>query len=147
MKSINPYLNFMGQSEDAMKFYKSVFGGEFTIFQRFGDIPGGEKMSPEDQKKMIHISLPMAGGTVLMATDALESMGQKIVSGNNFHIVVHADTEEETDKLFDMLSNGGKIEMPLNKTFWGAYFGMCEDKFGIRWMINYDLPVKSNSTL
>jgi PhnB protein len=141
MKNINPYLNFMGNSEEAMKFYKSIFGGEFTTFQRFGDIPGGEKMSPEDQKKMIHVSLPVGGG-IIMATDALESMGQTITHGNNFHICIQADSEEETDKLFAKLSTGGKIEMPLNKTFWGAYFGMCRDKFGIQWMVNFDLPKK-----
>jgi PhnB protein len=75
-----------------------------------------------------------------MATDSLESMGQTVVPGNNFHIVVHTDSEEETDILFAKLSNGGEIEMPLNRTFWGAYFGMCRDKFGIQWMINFDVP-------
>ncbi|HNP78619.1 MAG: VOC family protein [Cyclobacteriaceae bacterium] len=140
MKSINPYLHFMGNASAAMKFYKSVFGGEFATFQRFGDIPGGEKMSEEDQAKLIHASLPIGGGNLIMATDSLESMGQTVVPGNNFHIVVHTDSEEETDILFAKLSNGGEIEMPLNRTFWGAYFGMCRDKFGIQWMINFDVP-------
>ncbi|MEJ0101915.1 MAG: VOC family protein [Bacteroidota bacterium] len=138
MTGLNPYLHFMGNTEAAMNFYKSVFGGEFTIFQRFKDIAGGEKMSPEDQQKIIHISLPIGKGNVIMATDSLESMGQSLVSGNNFHIYIHAESEKEVDKLFNALSAGGSIEMPVNKTFWGAYFGMCMDKFGIQWMISFE---------
>jgi PhnB protein len=94
-------------------------------------------MSPEDQEKFMHISLTTSNGHTLMATDALESMGQKLIFGNNFHICIQAESEAEADKFFNGLSEEGKIEMPMNKTFWGAYFGMCEDKFGVRWMINY----------
>jgi len=137
MLGINPYLNFTGNTEEAMKFYKSVLGGEFTIFQRFKDIPGGEKMSREDQEKFIHISLTINKHTTIMATDTIESMGQKLVAGNNFHICIQAESEAEADKFFGGLSKGGKVEMPMNKTFWGAYFGMCVDKFGVQWMINY----------
>jgi len=137
MLGVNPYLHFMGNTEEAMKYYKSVFGGEFTIFSRFKEIPGGEKMSPEDQGKFIHISLTVNKLTTIMATDMLESMGQKLVAGNNCHICIQAESEAEADKFFEGLSKGGKVGMPMNKTFWGAYFGMCVDKFSISWMINY----------
>ena len=142
MLNVNPYLHFMGKTEEAMNFYKSIFGGEFSIFQRYKDMAGGEKMSEEDQEKMIHISLPIGKGNVLMASDNLESMGHEIIAGDNFHICIHTENEKETDKLFKALSANGKTEMPLNKTFWGAYFGMCRDKFGIQWMISYDQPQK-----
>jgi len=142
MLNVNPYLHFMGKTEEAMNFYKSVFGGEFSIFQRYKDMAGGEKMSEDDQEKMIHISLPIGKGNVLMASDNLESMGHEIIMGDNFHICIHTESEKETDKLFKALSDKGKIEMPLNKTFWGAYFGMCRDKFGIQWMISFDQPQK-----
>lgn len=137
MIKMDPYLNFMGNTGEAMNFYKSVFGGEFTIYEKFKSVPGGEKMSAEDQEKFMHISLVMPNGVTIMATDALESMGQQLNFGNNYHICIQAESEAEADKLFNSLSEGGTIEMPLNKTFWGAYFGMCKDRFGVLWMINY----------
>lgn len=141
MLSTNPYFNFMGTSEEAMKFYKSVFGGEFTILQRYKDVPGGDKWPIEEQDKIIHISLVTPRGHVFMATDALESMDQTITAGNNCRIAIHTESENETQKLFNGLSAGGKIEMPLNKTFWGALCGMCTDKYGIQWLLNYTYPV------
>lgn len=137
MLNINAYLHFMGKTEEAMNFYKSILGGEFTIFGRFRDVPGAENMNPEDQKKIMHISLTTKNGTVIMATDSLESMGQQVNFGNNVHLCIQAESETEVDKLFAALSTGGKVEMPVNKTFWGAYFGMCQDKYGVQWMINY----------
>jgi PhnB protein len=137
MVSFNTYLHFMGNTEEAMNFYKSVMGGEFSIFQRYKDVPGGEKMPQHDQEKIIHASLSFGNGHTIMATDTLESMEQKLTLGNNFHICVHVKSESEADRIFKGLSAGGKIDMPLNKTFWGAYFGMLVDKFGIPWMINY----------
>ena len=137
MLNINAYLHFMGKTEEAMNFYKSILGGEFTIFGRFRDVPGAENMNPEDQKKIMHISLTTKNGTVIMATDSLESMGQQVNFGNNVHLCIQAESETEVDKLFTALSTGGKVEMPVNKTFWGAYFGMCQDKYGVQWMINY----------
>lgn len=145
MVTINPYLNFMGKTEDAFNFYKSVFGGRFSIFQRFRDVPGGEKMSESDQEKIMHISLPIGKNNVLMGTDALESMGQSLTTGNNFYISVSPESEEETDEIFNRLSAGGEITMPLSKAFWGAYFGMLIDKFGIQWMVNFDSNAKPNS--
>ena len=140
MLSTIPYLHFMGNTLEAMNFYKSVFGGEITVAEKFRNIPGGEKMSVEDQEKYIHISLVMRNGVTLMATDALESMGQNLTFGNNFHICMQAESETEVDQLFERLSKGGKVEMPVNKTFFGSYFGMAQDRFGVQWMINYVYP-------
>ncbi|MES1224178.1 MAG: VOC family protein, partial [Bacteroidota bacterium] len=131
MLSTNPYLHFMGNTETAMKFYKSIFGGVFTIFQRFKDVPGAEKMSEKEQDKIIHISLDLGKGIVIMATDSLESMGQTATPGNNYHIHLQCESEAEVEKIFSGLSVNGIVEMPLNKTFWGAYFGICTDQFGI----------------
>ncbi|MCW3071304.1 MAG: hypothetical protein JWO44_1194 [Bacteroidetes bacterium] len=142
MISMNPYFNFKGNTGEAMNFYKSVFGGEFTTHQRFKDIPGGEKMTPQEQEMFVHISLTTPKGHVFMATDALDSMEQKVIFGNNYHILLHTENETETDKLFNALSAGGKVEMPVNKTFWGAYCGMCRDKFDIQWMVNFTYPQK-----
>ena len=138
MATMNPYLNFNGNTEEAFNFYKSVFGGEFAMLQRFKDTPDGDKMSPSDQEKIMHIRLPIGPETSLMATDVLESMGQILSTGNNFSLSLDVKSKEEAYKLFKGLSAGGKIDMPLEDAFWGAYFGMCTDKFGIQWMINYD---------
>ena len=138
MISINAYLNFMGNTADAMNFYKSVFGVEFTAFHRFNESPGHEKMPKHEQHMVMHASLPMGKHNALMATDALESMGMTVTMGNNFHICVNTESEAETERYFNALAEGGKIEMPLNQTFWGAYCGMCRDRFGVQWMITYD---------
>ena len=142
MVAINPYLNFLGNTEEAFNFYKSVFGGEFTTLQRFKDVPGTENISEADKEKIMHVSLPIGKDGVLMATDALESMGHKLTIGNNINISINTESEKEAETIFNGLSAGGKIEMPLEKTFWGAYFGMFEDKFGIKWMVNYDYNQK-----
>jgi PhnB protein len=138
MATINPYLNFLGNTEEAFNFYKSVFGGEFLALQRFKDTPEAGNISASDGEKIMHVALPIGKGNILMATDALESMGQKLEVGNNFYISISAESEEEATKLYNALSVGGKIEMPLDKAFWGAYFGMFQDKFGVQWMVNYD---------
>lgn len=137
MKITSAYLHFMGNTEEAMNFYKSVFGGRFLIFQKFRDLPGSERMPKNELEKIIHISLDMGNGNTLMATDALESMGQKLTFGNNFHICVHTESEKETEKLFHELASGGSVEMPLNQTLWGAYFGMVKDRFSVQWMVSY----------
>lgn len=138
MATINPYLNFEGNTEEAFNFYKSVFGGEFLTLQRFKDTPESGKVPANEREKIMHVALPIGKGNILMATDALESMGQKLTFGNNFFISINAESEAEATKLFNGLSEGGTIEMPLQKTFWNAYFGMFKDKFGIKWMVNYD---------
>lgn len=144
MAKFNPYLNFNGNTEQAFNFYKSVFGGEFLAVMRFSDFvdqPGCEPMAviPDaDKSKIMHIALPIGGGNVLMATDALESMGQKLIVGNNSYIYLECETRDEADKLFNGLSAGGTVEMGMVETFWGAYFGSFADKFGARWMVSYD---------
>lgn len=141
MARTNTYLNFGRNTEEAFNFYKSVFGGEFGGMgvARFGDIPVTEGMPklPEGDKNLImHIELAITGGHVLMGTDAPESMGFKVNFGNNVHISLEPDTREETKKIFDGLSMGGKVTMPLQEMFWGAYYGSCTDKFGVQWMFN-----------
>jgi PhnB protein len=138
MSTINPYLNFDGNTEEAFNFYKSVFGGEFLALQRFKDFPEGDKLSEIDREKIMHISLRISNGYILMGTDTLESMGQSTTQGNNFYISVQVESKAEADRVFKELSAEGKMEMPIQDTFWGAYFGMFADKFGIQWMVNFD---------
>ncbi len=140
MATLNPYLNFPGNTEEAFNFYKSVFGGEFANLTRFKDTPAAAQMTPEDANKLMHISLPIGKGNTLMATDAMEGMGHKLTYGNNTQLSLETDSKEEAEKLFNGLSAGGKIEMPLSEQFWGAYFGMFADKFGVKWMVNYTYP-------
>lgn len=135
MVTINPYLNFNGNSEEAFKFYQSVFGGELAM-HRFSDTPESSKMAKSDLNKLMHVSLPI-GNNFLMASDTMESMGHKFTQGNNFHISVNTDSKEEADRIFKALAEGGTVKMDLQDTFWGSYFGMLEDKFGIHWMIDY----------
>lgn len=141
MAAINPYLNFQGNTEEAFNFYKSVFGGEFSAIMRFKDMEGCDgpdaKISEADGDKIMHISLPIGNGNILMATDALESMGQTLTPGNNYYIHISVDSKEEADKFYNALSEGGKVEMAIADTFWGSYFGIAADKFGVKWMIDY----------
>jgi len=135
MATINTYLNFNGNTEEAFNFYKSVFGGEFTTLQRLKDTPDGDKIPAKEKEKIMHVALPI-GGNVLMGTDVLESM-PPVKFGTNSSISIDAASEEEARNLFNGLSAGGKVEMPLEKMFWGAYFGFFIDKFGVQWMVNY----------
>ena len=139
MATVNTYLNFNGNCEEAFNFYKSVFGGEFTYIGRFSEMPEGEGYSvPEtDKNKIMHIGLPI-GDTVLMGSDNGGDWAATFVQGNNFSVSINPESKEEADKLFAGLSTGGNITMVLADTFWGAYFGMLTDKFGINWMINFD---------
>lgn len=144
MATLNPYLNFNGNAEEAFTFYKSVFGGEFLTVQRMKDVPPmpGCEVADNEKEKIMHIALPVGKGNIIMASDVIESMGHSNVSGNNFYISIQADSKEEAKHLFDGLSAGGTITMPLDDAFWNAYFGMFIDKFGIRWMVNYPYPAK-----
>jgi PhnB protein len=135
---INPYLNFNGKTEEAFNFYKSVFGGEFTTFKRMKDTPGGDRIPANEQNRVMHVALPVGKNTVLMASDIMESMGHTLTMGNNMSISVHAESEREADKIFQGLTAGGKVTMPMEKSFWGSYFGMLTDKFGVQWMVSYD---------
>ena len=136
MKSVDFYLHFNGNCEKAMNFYKAIFGGDFIRVQRYSEIPGSEKMSDEDKEKMIHMSLKLSEHSLLMGSDVVTKMVDGVSYGNNYHICLQAANDREADKVFAALSENGVIEMPMNKTFWGAYFGMCIDKFGVQWMIN-----------
>ena len=136
------YLNFPGNTEEAFNFYKSIFKTEFSGkgIQRFGDIPkeSGHPPVPESIKKMVlHVELPILGGHVLMATDAPKEMGFTLSQGNNMHICLEPGSRKETQRLFDALSNGGTITMPLEDMFFGSFFGECTDKYGINWMFNF----------
>ncbi|WP_027391961.1 VOC family protein [Aquimarina latercula] len=138
MATINTYLSFMGTTEKAFNFYKSVFGGEFVGgIRRFGDMPENDLMSEEDKRKVMHVGLPIGPGNFLMGTDVLESNGQSLTFGNNYYISISPESKEEAIKLFNGLSLGGTITSPLEGTFWGAYFGTFTDKFGVQWMVNY----------
>ncbi len=138
MTKFNPYLNFAGNTEQAFNFYKSVFGGEFASVVRFKDMPmEGVSIPQEAADKIMHIGLPIGKDQMLMASDALESLGQKVIPGNNVYISAHPDSKEEADRLFNALSEGGTVEMPIANQPWGDYYGSFKDKFGVQWMINY----------
>lgn len=141
MARVSTYLNFPRNTEEAFLFYQSIFGGEFgnNGIARFGDIPPSDDMPPmaeKDKNLIMHIELPILGGHVIMATDAPETMGFKVNFGNNIYINLEPDTRSETKVLFDALADGGKVTMPLQEMFWGAYYGSCTDKFGVQWMFN-----------
>lgn len=139
MSSVSIYLNFQGKTEEAFNHYKKVFNTEFaTPLMRIKDAPpqpGGPQLSEEDLNSVMHVAMPILGGTLLMGTDMLESMGHKVVVGNNTTINLECDTREEAKQLFDALSEGGSDIAPLTEQFWGMW-GCCLDKYGIRWMFN-----------
>ena len=137
MAQINPYLNFPGTTEEAFNFYRSVFGGEFATFMRFSDTPEGGKVPPSVQNKIMHVALPIGNGNILMASDAPSEMGFSVTEGNNIYICISPDSKEEAEKLFNGLAAGGKINQPLQEMFWGAIYGDLTDKYGIKWMVNY----------
>lgn len=132
----NPYLNFDGNAQEAFLFYQSVFGGELFL-QKMGDAPGVENLSEPEKERMMHISLPLGADQVLMASDCLPSAGHVLTVGNNNYISLSVDSREDADRVFNGLSAGGDIEMPMQDMFWGDYFGSFADKFGVRWMIAY----------
>lgn len=140
MARVSTYLNFSNQTEQAFLFYRSVFGGDFSgPIHRFRDVPSTPdqpEFSAADQNLVMHVALTILGGHVLMGTDAPESMGFSVVQGNNIHISLEPDTRAEADRLFNALAVGGKIDMPIQDMFWGAYFGSVTDRFGVHWMIN-----------
>jgi PhnB protein len=140
MARVSTYLNFPRTTEAAFLFYRSVFQSEFAMpIARFKDIPPQPDQPPlaaADQELVMHVELPILGGHRLMGTDAPESMGFTVRPGNNVYINLEPDTRSETDRLFHALAEGGKIEMPLQDMFWGAYFGSLTDRFGVQWMFN-----------
>jgi PhnB protein len=136
MTQILPSLTFNGQAEQAFDFYRSVFGGEFTSKMRWADNPQCEQFSDADKQLIMHVSLPVGGGAI-MGNDTLAAFGG-IKEGNNFAVTLIPDTRDEADRLFNGLSAGGEVKMPMQDMFWGAYFGAFADKFGVQWMINCD---------
>lgn len=152
MAKVSIYLNFMGKTEEAFRFYQKVFGTSFDTtntngaeFMYMKEIPADPSQPPlpENEKdSVMHVALPILGGTVIMGTDMLESIGHELKLGNNMSINLEPDTREETDRLFNALSaDGSEINKP-QEMFWGAYWGSCVDKYGIRWMFNCDEPAK-----
>jgi PhnB protein len=138
MARMDPYLNFDGNAEEAFNFYKSVFGGEFSAVNKMSEAPGMEKLPDNEKNRIMHISLPIDANNTLMASDTMPSMGHQLTVGNNVQICISPTSREEADRLFNGLSAGGTVEMAMQDTFWGAYFGNFKDKFGINWMINFD---------
>jgi PhnB protein len=141
MTTVNVYLNFDGNCEEAFNFYKSIIGGEFSFLGRFKDMPpqeGTPPMTAEDGEKIMHVSLPISKETILMASDTGGEWCAKVTKGNNFSISINTDSRNEADRLFNGLSARGQVTMPMEKTFWGSYFGMFTDKFGINWMVSFD---------
>ncbi len=144
MIKLNTYLNFAGNAEQAFNFYKSVFGGEFTSLVRFKDMPmEGMEIPKADENKIMHIGLPVGKSDVLMASDTLEALGQKLIPGNNVRLSLHPDSKAEADRLFRALSAGGVIEQPITDAPWGDYYGSFTDKFGVQWMVDYDPKVQA----
>lgn len=141
MASVNVYLTYDGNCEEAFNFYKSVFGGEFTYVGRFKEMPPqeGQPPLPEDMgNRIMHISLPVSKETSLMGSDTGGEWASSYLQGNNFSISINAESKEEADRLYNGLSAGGQATMPMDKTFWGDYFGMFTDKFGINWMVSFN---------
>lgn len=139
MAQVNPYLIFNGDCEAAFLLYKSVFGGEFPYMGKFGDMPPAEgqpELPEEEKNKVMHVTLPI-GDTILMGSDTNSQSGD-VKMGENVSISINVDSRAEADSIFTGLTDGGVVKMPMTDTFWGAYFGMLVDKFGIHWMINFD---------
>ena len=137
MATINPHINFNGNAEEAFNFYKSVFGGEFATIVRLKDLSSPEfQVAENDANKIMHIALPI-GKNILMGNDVPESLGPVNENENRSKISISAESREEADKLFHGLSAGGTIEMPMDDSPWGSYFGMFRDKFGIEWMVDF----------
>lgn len=141
MTKLHSYLNFAGNAQEAFDLYKSVFGGEFSSVVRFKDFPmEGVTIPKGDEDKLMHIALPIGEDNVLMASDVVESRGQRLVQGNNVYVSVHPTSRGEADRIFNALSAGAEIEMPIADQAWGDYYGALKDKFGIQWMVNYSPP-------
>jgi len=138
MATINPYINFNGNAEEAFNFYKSVFGGEFKTIVRFKDLESAEFPVPENEAdKIMRIVLPI-GENVLIANDVPQSMGRVNENENRSKIAISAESQEEADKIFEGLSEGGTVEMPMAESPWGTSFAMFRDRYGIEWTVEFD---------
>ena len=140
MAHVDTYVNFLGNTEEAFNFYRKVFGTEFASLTRMGDMPnshGGAVLSESDAQKIMNVQLPITGGHMLMGTDMLESLGHELKIGNNFSIALNVDSRAEADRIYNQLSEGSPEGSGMFDAPWGAYWGSCEDKFGIRWMVSF----------
>ncbi|HEX7071555.1 MAG TPA: VOC family protein [Rhodothermales bacterium] len=138
MKGVHPYLNFDGNTREAFDFYRSVFGGDFVGVYTFRESGGEAWGVPEaDLDKIMHIALPIGGGVLLMATDVLQSQGQRLTPGNNYYVMLDVESADEADRLFNGLKEGGSVEMEIGEVDWAERYGICRDRWGIQWMINY----------
>jgi PhnB protein len=140
MKSVSPFLNFDGKTEEAFIFYSSVFGGEISSLQRYKDMPGAEGFPASEKNKVMYAALPLGKVGMLLASDVPKSMAKQFKVGTNASIMLEAESEGEAKRLFKALSQGGEVTMPLQKTFWGALYGNFADKYGVCWMVNYTYP-------
>ena len=140
MERLNPYLTFPGNCEEAFNFYRSVFGGEFLYLGRFADIPSDEGVIIPERKmnKIMHVALQLGKNSVLMGSDSDDEFSPGVTIGNNISLSVTTERKEEADRIFEDLCNGGRMNMQIGDVFWGSYYGMCTDKFGINWMVSYD---------
>lgn len=143
MARVNTYLNFLGNTEEAFNFYKKVFGSEFTSITRMKDLPrpeGAPQLEPGDAEKIMNVQLPIINGHILMATDALASLGHTVVPGNNVTISIDLDSYEEAKNIYtQLLDKSPENSGPLAQMPWGAYWASCQDQFGIRWMVSAPL--------
>ncbi len=144
MARVSTYVNFLGNTEEAFEFYRAVFGTEYIgTIARMGDVPSNPDVPPlseAEQRMVMHVELPILGGHVLMGTDMIESMGHQLRIGNNTTIMLEPDTRAEAEQLYGALSDGGTDATGMMDMPWGAYWGVCLDRFGIRWMINVNDP-------
>ena len=149
MAKVSTYLNFPGNTEEVFLFYRSVFRSDFSKpIQRFGEMPSDPnamQLSDKVKNMVLHVELPILGGHKLMGTDASEDIGLFVEAGNNVHLSLEPDTRDEATRLFNELSEGGEVLMPLQDVFWGAYYGSLTDKYGINWMVNFQEEEAPNS--
>lgn len=137
MIKVHPYLNFDGKAEEAFNFYKSILGGEFSMLQKMSDLPNAADIPESERNRVMHVALPINDYTILMASDCVPSLGHVLIEGNNMYVSLGVDSREEADRIFNGLSAGGRVEMPMEDMFWGDYFGSFKDQYGVQWMISY----------
>lgn len=139
MATVNAYINFEGNCEEAFNYYRTVFGTEFNMLNRFSEMPSqdGMELSEAEMNKIMHVSLPISEECLLMGSDVGGEWAKNLQVGNNIILSIGAETKAQADEFFQKLSDGGKVTMPMDNTFWGSYFGMCTDKFNINWMISF----------
>jgi PhnB protein len=141
MQLVHVYLNFPGTTEEAFRYYETVFGTRIVMMQTFGDTPFVKDAPESSKKKIMHAQLPITEAVHLMGSDSVEGFGPPLHVGNNFHVSVVAKDKAEADRAFEALSKGGKVTMPIANAPWGPYFGMCVDRFGVQWMVSLPNPV------